>query len=297
MKISTLLEKKQTLSFEVFPPKQELDEDLSGIAGTLEALTVAKPDFVSVTYGAAGKNRPRALDIAELILAKGMLPLSHLTAVGYTKEHTRDVLSSLNQRGVNNILGLRGDIPENVHFPHGPWSDFHYATDLIEFIKTQNDFCIGAAAYPEGHTECPSVDQDIAHMLLKIKRGASFFITQLFFDNELFLRFTEQARSAGVDRPILAGIMPIFNATQIRRLVEISGCSVPKKLEKLLDRYADKPESMADAGMDYAAEQIQELWKAKISGIHIYTMNKSEQILEIVKRASLNRTEGGAESC
>ena len=297
MKIGTLLQEKQTLSFEVFPPKQELDEDLSGIAGTLEALTVAKPDFVSVTYGAAGKNRPRALDIAELILAKGMLPLSHLTAVGYTKENTRGVLSSLNQRGVSNILGLRGDIPENVHFPHGPWSDFRYATDLIQFIKAQNDFCIGAAAYPEGHTECPDIDQDIAHMLLKIQMGASFFITQLFFDNEMFLNFIERARSAGIQMPILAGIMPIFNATQIRRLVEISGCSVPKKLEKLLDRYAAEPASMADAGMDYAAEQIQELWAAKINGIHIYTMNKSEQILEIVKRASIDRACKGEKPC
>lgn len=289
MKINKLLQEKQTLSFEVFPPKQEQDEDLSGISQTLEALTVAEPDFVSVTYGAAGKNRPRALDIAELILARKMLPLSHLTAVGYTKENTQDVLASLSRRGVSNILGLRGDIPENIDFPHGPWHDFRYATDLIQFIKTRNDFCIGAAAYPEGHTESPAIHEDIAHMLLKIRMGASFFITQLFFDNEKFLNFIEQARNAGVQMPILAGIMPIFNAAQIRRLVEISGCSVPRKLEKLLDRYAEKPSSMADAGTDYAAEQIQELWDAKVDGIHIYTMNKSQQILEILKRTSIDR--------
>ena len=287
MKIKDILKKKQTVSFEVFPPKPEQDHDLSGISQTLLDLTCAKPDFVSVTYGAGGENRPRALDIAEIVLAKGMLPLSHLTAVGYTKEHTRDVLASLHKRGVSNILALRGDIPKNAHFPNGPWKDFRYATDLVRFIRENNDFCLGGAAYPEGHTESISIESDIPHMQMKIQLGTEFFITQLFFDNQKYRDYRERLAANGITTPIIAGIMPVFQAKQINRIIEISGCSVPKKLQKILDRYGDSPDSMLDAGSDYAAEQIVDLWDLGISGIHLYTMNKSDQVLEIVRRAGL----------
>ena len=185
MKISSILRERRTLSFEVFPPKPEHDEDLSGIKKTLEALTFESPDFVSVTYGAGGHNRPRALEIAEIVLKLGMTPLSHLTAVGYTKEDTVRVTSSFAKLGVENVLALRGDVPADMNFPQAPWIDFRYALNLMEFIGSEN-FCLGGAAYPEKHPESEDLAQDIEVMRRKENAGVCFFVTQLFFDNGLF---------------------------------------------------------------------------------------------------------------
>jgi methylenetetrahydrofolate reductase (NADPH) len=272
----------------VFPPKQEHDEDLSGIRGTLAALTGASPDFVSVTYGAGGHNRPRALDIAEIVIALKMTPLSHLTAVGYTKEDTGRVVSALSKLGVENVLALRGDVPAEMKFPQDPWVDFRYALDLAEFI-TPKRFCLGGAAYPEKHPESPDTAWDVEVMSRKERIGVSFFITQLFFDNDVFFKFRDACHRAGVRAPIIAGIMPIFRAQQIRRIVEISGCSVPEKLEAILRRYAGDNTAMENAGSDYAAFQIAELWNGGVDGIHLYTMNKSNQVLDIVARSGLRR--------
>jgi len=286
MRIDSILRERRTLSFEVFPPKQEHDEDLAGIKKTLSELISESPDFVSVTYGAGGQNRPRALDIAEIALALGMTPLSHLTAVGYTKEDTERVTSSLGKLGVENILALRGDVPAEMSFPQDPWIDFRYATDLAEFVGVEN-FCLGGAAYPEKHMESPNLTHDIDVMLYKERIGVSFFITQLFFDNELFFKFRDKCRAAGLRAPILAGIMPVFKAKQIRRIVEISGCSVPDSLEQILERHANDDTAMEDAGSDFAARQIAGLWSEGVDGVHLYTMNKSRQVIDIVKRSGL----------
>lgn len=288
MEIDTLLSKGQTLSFEVFPPKPELDADLSGIRETLSNLTVAEPDFVSVTYGAGGNNRPRALDIAEMILELDMLPLSHLTAVSYTKEDTARILDSLKARGVRNILALRGDIPVGAPEDAEHWKDFEKACDLASYVASRDGFHIGAAAYPEGHPQSVSPEMDIEFMKEKIDAGVSFFITQLFFENEAFLRFMDRLRAAGVEAPVIAGIMPIFQAKQIKRIVEISGCGVPEELAVLLDRHENDNEAMADAGMDYAAAQIRSLWDNGVSGIHVYTMNKSARVLDILRRCGMS---------
>jgi methylenetetrahydrofolate reductase (NADPH) len=287
VRIDAILKERRTLSFEVFPPKHEHDEDLSGITSTLSALTVGSPDFVSVTYGAGGHNRPRALDIAKIVLSLGMTPLSHLTAVGYTKEDTKRVMSSLTALGVENVLALRGDVPAQMAFPQDPWVDFRYATDLAAFIGGEK-FCLGGAAYPEKHQESPTLALDIDVMLRKERCGIDFFITQLFFDNEVFFAFRDQCRARGVSAPILAGIMPVFKAAQIRRIVEISGCSVPLALERLLSRYAGDDAAMEEAGADFAAAQIAELWRGGVDGVHLYTMNKSRQVLDIVARSELN---------
>jgi len=287
MRIDSILAQKRGLSFEIFPPKQEHDEDLSGIKKTLSELTAESPDFVSVTYGAGGQNRPRALDIAEIVLKLGMTPLSHLTAVGYTKEDTEKVTSSLSKLGVGNILALRGDVPENMKYPQDPWIDFRYATDLAAFVGSEK-FCLGGAAYPEKHMESPSLEHDIDVMLQKERLGVSFFITQLFFDNGLFFKFRDRCRAAGLKAPILAGIMPIFKAKQIRRIVEISGCSVPDSLEQTLTRHANDDVAMEDAGSGFAARQIADLWSGGVDGIHLYTMNKSRQVMDIVKRSGLH---------
>lgn len=286
--IDALLGRGQTLSFEVFPPKPELDADLSGIRETLSRLTVAEPDFVSVTYGAGGNNRPRALDIAEMILELDMLPLSHLTAVGYTKEDAARILDSLKARGVRNILALRGDIPVGASEDAAHWKDFREASDLASYVTSRDGFHIGAAAYPEGHPQSTSPEVDIEFMKRKAEAGVSFFITQLFFDNETFLRFMDRLRLAGMDVPVMAGIMPVFQAKQIKRIVEISGCSVPERLAALLNRYENDNEAMADAGADYAAAQIRGLWDGGVSGIHVYTMNKSARVLDILERCGMS---------
>ncbi|MDR3353627.1 MAG: methylenetetrahydrofolate reductase [Synergistaceae bacterium] len=289
MRIDELIEKKQTISFEVFPPKPEADADLEGIRRTLRDLRGANPDFVSVTYGAGGNNRPRAIDIADMVISLGMVPLSHLTAIGYAKEEVAGVVAALTDTGVENILALRGDKPTDAGRGADCWKDFRKASELAGFVSQCGDFCIGGAAYPEGHQESSSPEADIEFMKEKLKKGVSFFITQLFFDNPSFTRFADRCRAAGVKAPIIAGIMPVLKARQIRRIVEISGCNVPEALGSLLDRYIDDDRSMREAGIEYAAEQISYLWSRGVSGIHIYTMNKSEEVLEILRRCNLRR--------
>ncbi|MDR1379071.1 MAG: methylenetetrahydrofolate reductase [Synergistaceae bacterium] len=290
MKINSILKKRRTLSFEIFPPKPEHDEDLSGIRKTLAAFTAQSPDFVSVTYGAGGHNRPRALEIAEIVLKLKMTPLSHLTAVGYTKEDARRITAALADSGVENILALRGDVPPQIKFPQAPWVDFHYALDLVEFVTSKN-FCLGGAAYPEKHPESPDMAWDIEVIMRKERAGVNFFITQLFFDNDLFFKFRDRCRAAGSRAPIIAGIMPVFKAQQIRRIVEISDCSVPPALQAILERHANDNKAMEDAGSDYAASQIAELWREGVDGVHLYTMNKSRQVLDIVERSGVRSAE------
>ena len=286
MRIDELLKDRQALSFEVFPPKPEMDADLSGIGETISDLKTAAPDFISVTYGAGGNNRPRALDIASIILSNGMNPLSHLTAVGYTSDDASRVLDSLEDLGVKNILALRGDIPKGQGMDEGAWKNYSRASGLVRYVSELGQFCIGGAAYPEGHQQSVSRAADMEFMREKEEAGASFFITQLFFDNDAFLSFRDDA-SAAVKSPIIAGIMPVFKARQIKRIVEISGCRVPEKLSSLLDLYLDDDASMQEAGIDYAARQISALWREGVNGIHIYTMNKSKGVLEILRRCGL----------
>jgi methylenetetrahydrofolate reductase (NADPH) len=289
MRIDDLLKDGRTLSFEVFPPKPELDADMSGIKRTIKDLRSMFPDFVSVTYGAGGSNRSRATDIADMVVSLGMTILSHVTAVGYTKEEMSGVLDAFTDLGVDNILVLRGDIPSGAAPGDRHWKDFSRASELARFARYRGEFCIGGAAYPEGHQNSVSPEEDVAFMREKTERGVSFFITQLFFDNDAFWSFADRCRAAGVDAPILAGIMPVLRARQIRRIVEISGCRVPLELSGLLDRYIDDDASMREAGIDYAAGQIADLWNRGVSGVHMYTMNKPAEIMEILRRCGISR--------
>jgi methylenetetrahydrofolate reductase (NADPH) len=268
-----------------------VDPDLSGILGTLSALRSANPDFVSVTYGAGGSNRSKAIDISDLVISLGMVPLSHLTAVGYTAEEMSEVIDAFVDSGVENILALRGDRPQDSSPDTILWKDFHRASELARFARFRGDFCIGGAAYPEGHQDSVSKEMDIEFMNEKVRNGVSFFVTQLFFDNDAFISFVERSAASGIDAPVIAGIMPVLKVRQIRRIIEISGCGIPAKLEALLDRFTDDDESMRDAGMDYAAEQITDLWRRGVSGVHLYTMNKSAEVLEILDRCRVDRGE------
>lgn len=284
MRIDTIMRRRRTLSFEVFPPRPDADPDLSGIRRTLSELRQVSPDFVSVTYGAGGSNKGRALEIADTVISLGMSPLSHLTAVCAHREVTDEILGSLEARGVENVLALRGDVPIGMD-PSDPacWPDFKSGRDIAAHVAAHGAFSIGCAAYPEGHGESISPERDIEIMLDKSRAGASFFITQLFFDNDIYFRFCDMAERMGVGANIAAGVMPVLSASRIERIVEISGCRVPPKLASLLDRYRHDDASMRDAGIDWAAEQISSLWEAGRS-VHVYTMNKYDSVLEIMRR-------------
>ena len=282
-----LHERRPILSFEVFPPKKADDSDLNVIFNTIKKLSRLKPDFISVTYKTRGRNKKRAIDISEFIRKNGIIPLSHLTAVGYSKDDVLKILDEFYQVGVRNILALRGDIDKSISYGKGTWKDFKYAKDLIEFIKSDGRFCIGAATYPEGHVECKDVDKTIDHLGQKSYAGVDFFITQLFFDNQVYYRFLNKAMRAGINKPIIPGIMPVLRAGQIKKMVRLSGASVPNELNKLLDRYGEDTGSMRKAGIEYAARQIDDLLSNGVKGIHLYTMNKARSVMEIVKQVSL----------
>jgi len=274
---------RQTLSFEVFPPKK--DADIPKIYDVIRELAAISPDFVSVTYGASGRERTeKTVDIAANIESGFGIPaLAHLTCVSATKAEIEDILLKLRARGIDNILALLGDpVPDA---PPGP--DYRHASDLIRQIRAADmGFAIGAAAYPEGHIRCPRFSDDIRHLRMKEEAGADFFITQLFFDNEIFYRFLDIARASGVTKPISAGIMPILGRQQIERMIFMCGVSLPSGVIKLLYRYEHDSISLRKAGIEYAARQAQELLRKGVDGIHIYTMNQpdiAESIADYVR--------------
>ena len=276
MFISEVFRSKQgpVFSFEIFPPKREYP--IETIYNTIEELVTLNPDFVSVTYGAAGGTKDRTVEIAGFIKNKwGKPPLAHLTCMGASEEAVLKILDDLASLGVKNILALRGDPPKEGPIHEGA---FKYARDLVRFTKEEKPgaFCIGGAAYPEGHVEAPSMACDLLNLKKKVDEGVSFLITQLFFDNELFLSFRDVARSLGINIPITAGIMPVLNAKQISRMVSLCGASIPTALAHLIARYERDPEGLYEAGIEYAIKQIKGLIKEGADGIHLYTMNKPE---------------------
>lgn len=287
MRIPDILKAKRSLSFEVFPPKPADDADLSGIFSTIGALSRARPDFISVTYSPAGTNRERALRIADFIHGAQLTPLSHFTAVGSARPDVDAMLADLGARGVENVLALRGDIPPGMEPGASPWKDFRWARDMVAYIRSRSSVAIGAAAYPEGHPENRDIAAGIGHLLEKEAAGAGFFITQLFFDNEAFYRFSEACATAGLRAPILAGIMPVTRSKQIKRIVELSGCAVPPALAALLERYADDDASMEKAGVEWAARQVRSLMSQGAAGIHLYTMNRPDASLELLRLSGI----------
>jgi methylenetetrahydrofolate reductase (NADPH) len=286
--------KNDSVSFEVYPPKKGQKKQFEIIKKTINHLTDLQPDFISVTYGPGGTNKGKAVEISEYIenkhdieRHKGTIALAHLTAVGYTESDISDILDKLNSKGVQNILALRGDIPQDVSFPYGAWCDFEYAKDLISVIKSDGRFCIGAAAYPEGHQDCKDLKMSVEHLKVKVEAGADFFITQLFFDNTAYFRFLDMIESCGMNMPVIPGIMPVLKASQIRKIVSLSGATIPDELNEKIDLYKDNPKDMEKFGIDYSVKQIDELKRNGIKRFHLYTMNRWEQMNEIVKLSGL----------
>lgn len=264
--------KKPVISFEVFPPKREFPLDT--IYSTIKALKDMDPDFISVTYGAGGSSKDRTVEIASTIKNKyNIQSLAHLTCLNSSKTEIDLILKQLIANNIYNVLALRGDTPiDGMQTP----SQYKYAKDLISYIRRTGCFSIGAAAYPEGHIECDSLEKDIEHLKEKVECGVDFLITQLFFDNEKFYQYKDKLVKKKINVPIMAGIMPVLNKGQIIRMVSLSGATLPKKFVRILNKYEYSPNALKEAGIAYAAEQIIDLLSWGIDGIHIYTMNKPE---------------------
>jgi methylenetetrahydrofolate reductase (NADPH) len=272
MKTANLFKSKQTLSFEIFPPKRT--DSVDSVYRTLEQLKELSPDFISVTYGAGGcENSATTIDIASDVKnSYGIESVAHLPCIGLRKSDVIDILEKLRLNGIENILALRGDRPEGKELPEG---EFTFASDLISFIRetAPDDFNIVAACYPEGHNESPDRATDIRNLKSKVDAGADHLISQLFFDNSYFYDFQEIARDTGIDVPIEAGIMPATNRRQIERITTLCGATIPSKFLDMMERYEDDPVAMRDAGIAYAVDQIVDLITRGVDGIHLYTMN------------------------
>lgn len=272
MKISEILGKgKPTLSFEVFPPKTE--DTYDSVEHAVEEIAALSPSFMSVTYGAGGGTSAFTTSIAANIYKKhGVTAIAHLTCVSSSKEKVKEQVELMKKEGIENVLALRGDLPEGDTGNHY----YKYASELIYDLKAQADFCIGGACYPDGHVESRTIAEDIKYLKEKVDAGCSFLTTQMFFDNSVLYRFLYKIREAGITVPVVAGIMPVTNAKQIKRITALSGTYLPERFKSIVDRFGDNPKAMEQAGIAYSTEQIIDLLANGVNAIHVYTMNKPE---------------------
>lgn len=285
MYISDILKsKKINVSFEVFPPKKT--EMFEGVQTAVAKLAGLKPDFISVTYGAGGGTSAFTADIsAQIQDIHKLTALSHLTCVASTKSEIEATAANLKAKGIENILAMRGDIPADVKdFPNP--KHYKYACELISQLKEKGGFCLGGACYPEGHVECADKEEDLNHLKYKVDCGCDFLISQLFFDNSAFLRFLDKCAAKNISVPILAGIMPVQNASQVKRMCSLSGASLTPKFTKMVEKYQDDPAALLQAGIAYATEQIIDLISNDVCAVHIYTMNKPHIAEKIMNNIS-----------
>ncbi|MEW6183067.1 MAG: methylenetetrahydrofolate reductase [NAD(P)H] [Bacillota bacterium] len=281
--------KKPVVSLEVFPPKTEdRTEIISRLVSKFKELS---PAFISVTYGAGGTTRETTIEIASLVSRLGFEVMAHLTCVGHTTGEIDDILSRLNAGGVGNILALRGDPPKGVQNYDHTKDDFRFAADLIRHIRKKGIFGIGAAAYPEGHIASPRISTDWAYLKEKTDAGAELLITQLFFDNRVFYHFLESVRKIGVTCPISAGILPVLNAGALERMISLCGASIPAEVLAMLERYESDPEGLEKAGIEYATAQVQDLVENGVDGVHLYTLNRSDWVTQVLRNVDLDRWE------
>ncbi len=286
MKITDLLTKNLSLSFEVFPPKTETSFESVKIA--TEEIAKLKPAFMSVTYGAGGGTSKYTLDIAKNIKGLyGVSTLAHLTCVSSTRETVRQKIAEIRASGIKNVMALRGDIPEELKDSDRNGWDYRYAVDLIRELKTADaDFCIGGACYPEIHPESENQAEDIKHLKEKVDAGCDFLTTQMFFDNNLLYNFLYKIREAGITVPVIPGIMPITNANQIERAIKLSGSFMPQRFKSLVDKFGSDPAAMKQAGIAYATDQIIDLYANGITNVHVYSMNKPDVAAKIQSNLS-----------
>jgi methylenetetrahydrofolate reductase (NADPH) len=261
-------------SFEFFPPKT--DEGMENLWNALSELRHDEPTYVSVTYGAGGSTRGRTIEITKRIKNElGIEAMAHFTCVGATVDELRGVLDQMRDSGIENVLALRGDPPQGQEEWTATEGGLSYSTELAQLINENYDFCIGAACFPEVHIASPSLEHDLKVLKQKVDAGVSFVITQLFFDNDLYFDFVDKARAAGIDVPIIPGVMPIAGYEQIKRITKMCGSALPDSLQRELDVRKDNPQAITDLGVAYATLQCSELLARGAPGIHFYTLNKS----------------------
>lgn len=268
MKITDIINgKKPSLSFEVFPPKSSVS--LEAVMTSVGEIANLEPGYMSVTYGAGGSTDIYTADIASFIKDKGVTPLAHLSCISSTRPGVREALYKLRERGVENILALRGDVPEGG----AATGDYRYASELMRDISEFGGFCIGGACYPEGHPESENGERDIDALAAKADAGCAFLTTQMFFDNSIVYNFMYRLMRRQINLPVVPGIMPVTNAKQLRRIMAISGGALPQRFVRLIDRYGERPEAMRQAGIAFATEQIVDLFANGFNAVHVYSMN------------------------
>ncbi len=277
MKITDILNsKKLSLSFEVFPPKTESSFD--SVKTATEEIAKLKPSYMSVTYGAGGGTSSYTLDIAKSIKQQyGVPTLAHLTCVSSSRETVRKKIDEIRAAGVQNVMALRGDIPEDMqNTDRNSWA-YRYAIELVYELRASGaDFCIGGACYPEIHPESANQKEDIKRLREKVQAGCDFLTTQMFFDNNLLYNFLYKIREAGITVPVVPGIMPITNANQVERAIKLSGSFMPQRFKSIVDKFGSDPGAMRQAGIAYATDQIIDLYANGITNVHVYSMNKPD---------------------
>lgn len=287
MRLDTLLKsEKLSLSFEVFPPKSDTAFDC--VKTATEEIARLRPSFMSVTYGAGGGTSIYTLDIAKNIKNRYSVPtLAHLTCISSTKETVREKIQQMKDAGIENVMALRGDLtPELERSDRSTWA-YRHAVDLIRDIKESGaQFCIGGACYPEIHPESSNQSEDIRYLKEKVDAGCSFLTTQMFFDNNLLYNFLYKIREAGIYVPVIPGIMPITNANQVKRAIELSGSFMPQRFKSLVDKFGSSPDAMKQAGIAYATDQIIDLFANGITNVHVYSMNNPDVAAKIQSNLS-----------
>ena len=282
MKISELLkEKKYSLSFEVFPPKTNAVYE--SVISAAKEIAKLEPSFMSVTYGAGGGTSEYTLEMAKNIKNRyGVPSVAHLTCISSTKETVREMIEKIKDAGIENIMALRGDIPqERLGEDREKWA-YRYASELVADIKSISpSMCIGGACYPEIHPESANQTEDIRYLKEKVDAGCEFLTTQMFFDNNLLYNFLYKIREAGITVPVIAGIMPITKANQVEKAIKLSGSFMPQRFKSLVDKFGRYPDAMKQAGIAYATDQIIDLYANGITHVHVYTMNKPDVAAQI----------------
>ena len=283
MKIIDILKSgRPTLSYEVFPPKT--DAAYEPLLENVREIASLQPDFMSVTYGAGGGTSEYTVAIADTIQMEFQVPaLAHFTCVSSNRATIQAQLKKIKDAGIENVLALRGDLPEGADWAQ---AEFKYASDLVEIIREAGDFCIGGACYPEGHTESANSREDIQNLKRKVDAGCQFLTTQMFFDNNILYNFLYKIREQGITVPVVAGIMPVTNGKQIARICKLSGTYLPARFKAIVDKFGDDPQAMTQAGIAYATAQIIDLIANGVNGIHVYSMNKPEVARQIQKNLS-----------
>lgn len=278
---------KPVISFEIFPPKNDFDgEKLNKLLGHLQVLKKYAPEFVSLTYGAGGTTQNSSLNIIKKIkngLELEIMP--HFTCVGSSKGQVKGYLDEIQGLGITNILALRGDLPEGTDVEN---FDFHYANELVGFIKSQTSLSIGVAGYPEGHIDCDDLFLDLKNLKRKVDAGADVIYTQMFFDNDKFFRFIESAMKMGIDVPIIPGILPIMSYSSLEKMLSMARVTVPSTLMQKLEKYKDNADDVKKVGIEFMTCQCQELIEAESRGLHFYTLNTSSSLNQVLSDLRIN---------